>query len=83
MNKKNRIAFRVSDKEFEVINSNAESYGLATGTYLRLLGLSGQSPVTKQAQGRIVMDARGYEGLELRQKDHDVKKPNPQRKHLA
>lgn len=51
MNKKNRIAFRVTDEEFGIINKNAKSFGLATGTYLRLLGVNGGTPyLSKELQ---------------------------------
>lgn len=40
--------------------------------------------VTKRkSQGRIVMDASGYEGLEVERLDHDEEKTNPRRKRSA
>lgn len=42
--KDRRINFKVSEDEFRQINGNARRFGLATGTYLRLLGLAGGAP---------------------------------------
>lgn len=46
--KEKQLKLYCTDEEFAKINANAARFSLKTGTYLRLLGLSGQAPYAQK-----------------------------------
>jgi hypothetical protein len=75
--KNRRINFKVSEGDFRQINANAKSYGLATGTYLRLLGLSGMSPISevRQPQAKVSTEAQTGKVPDLQTDEFEASTP--------
>lgn len=81
--KNKQLKFYVTDEDFEKINVNAASFGLATGTYLRLLGVQGGNPFRQKSEARVALEGHGYEGMEVELSKRDAKKSNRQQKRSA
>lgn len=59
------LTIKVNVEEFDKINSHAKDFHLATGTYLRLLGLAGGLPFKAKAGGSSL----GFRNFELHRED--------------